>query len=205
MTFTKSLKKRFSAISGEDSSPSVNACPWLLHLSFLYAFVNRLNHLNSSYLIFYTASTFNSCLLQPPFHQWSFKREEVFVQPLNELVSLWWTFGSGTRLDVGTTRQPSVTVLPPSREELSSGGSATLLCLADKGFPSDWSLSWKVDGSSRSGVASAGLMKDGVYSWSSSLTLTDAEWRGATSVVCEASQGSQRAVSKALSRADCSQ
>ncbi|XP_063068001.1 immunoglobulin kappa light chain-like [Engraulis encrasicolus] len=134
------------------------------------------------------SSTFNSCLLQPPFHQWSFKREEVFVQPLNELVSLWYTFGRGTRLDVvGTTRQPSVTVLPPSREELSSGGSATLLCLADKGFPSDWSLSWKVDGSSRSGVASAGLMKDGVYSWSSSLTLTDAEWRGATSVVCEAS------------------
>ncbi|XP_063067964.1 immunoglobulin kappa light chain-like [Engraulis encrasicolus] len=116
-----------------------------------------------------------------------------------------FTFGSGTRLNVGITRQPSVTVLPPSREELSSGGSATLLCLADKGFPSDWSLSWKVDGSSRSGVASAGLMKDGVYSWSSSLTLTDAEWRGATSVVCEAAQGSQRAASKALSRADCSQ
>ncbi|KAL2087798.1 hypothetical protein ACEWY4_016626 [Coilia grayii] len=129
----------------------------------------------------------------------------IYVHPLNELVSLWWTFGSGTRLDVGTNSQPSVTILPPSSEELSSKGSATLMCLADKGFPSDWSLSWKVDGSSKSGVASRGVMKDGVYSWSSTLTLTDAEWRGATSVVCEATQGSQRAVTKALSRADCSQ
>ncbi|KAL2076495.1 hypothetical protein ACEWY4_027910 [Coilia grayii] len=142
--------------------------------------------------------TVGCCFFRMPKFRFSFK-------PLNELVSLWWTFGSGTRLDVGTNSQPSVTVLPPSSEELSSKGSATLMCLADKGFPSDWSLSWKVDGSSKSGVASRGVMKDGVYSWSSTLTLTDAEWRGATSVVCEATQGSQRAVTKALSRADCSQ
>ncbi|KAL2087804.1 hypothetical protein ACEWY4_016632 [Coilia grayii] len=142
--------------------------------------------------------TVGCCFFRMPKFRFSFK-------PLNELVSLWATFGSGTRLDVGTNSQPSVTVLPPSSEELSSKGSATLMCLADKGFPSDWSLSWKVDGSSKSGVASRGVMKDGVYSWSSTLTLTDAEWRGATSVVCEATQGSQRAVTKALSRADCSQ
>uniref|UniRef100_A0A3B3TDH5 Ig-like domain-containing protein n=1 Tax=Paramormyrops kingsleyae TaxID=1676925 RepID=A0A3B3TDH5_9TELE len=116
------------------------------------------------------------------------------------------TFGGGTRLDVGSNKAPTLTVLPPSSVEVSSKNTATLMCLANKGFPSDWKLSWKVDGSSKPAEMSRGLLeKDGLYSWSSSLTLTADEWKKAGSVVCEANQGSQGPVTQTLKRADCSE
>ncbi|KAK2920712.1 hypothetical protein Q8A73_000197 [Channa argus] len=126
----------------------------------------------------------------------------------NQFVSLWWTFGGGTRLEVGSDAHPTLTVLPPSSEELEKG-KATLMCLANKGFPSDWSLSWKVDSSSsisweesRSPVV---LEKDGRYSWSSTLRLPADQWGKVDSVTCEATQGSQTSLKQTLRRDQCPQ
>ncbi|KAL2102481.1 hypothetical protein ACEWY4_001649 [Coilia grayii] len=96
---------------------------------------------------------------------------------------------------------PKLTVLPPTD---TSGSSATLMCLANGGFPSDWTLSWSVAGSSRSGESSLwGPQKDGLYSWSSTLTLPLQEWTQDVPVTCQATRGSQT-VTKILKKSDCS-
>uniref|UniRef100_A0AAY4DHU7 Ig-like domain-containing protein n=1 Tax=Denticeps clupeoides TaxID=299321 RepID=A0AAY4DHU7_9TELE len=107
---------------------------------------------------------------------------------------------------VNTITRPTLTVLPPSKDEVSSKGSATLVCLANRGAPSGWSLSWKVDGSSKSGEAGRGvLQKDGLYSWSSTLTLSATDWNTVTSVTCDATYSSQPAVTETLRRSNCSE
>uniref|UniRef100_A0AAY4AUM9 Ig-like domain-containing protein n=1 Tax=Denticeps clupeoides TaxID=299321 RepID=A0AAY4AUM9_9TELE len=89
--------------------------------------------------------------------------------------------------------RPTVTILSPTRDELTTQPS--LLCLANRGFPSDWTLSWMMDGSSRTGASSPGVLeKDGLYSWSSSLTLTAEEWSSTKEVTCQASHSSESPV-----------
>ncbi|KAI4898982.1 hypothetical protein NFI96_031230 [Prochilodus magdalenae] len=120
--------------------------------------------------------------------------QEVFVQPVKQVVSLWWTFGGGTKLSVGTgsTVKPSVSLLPPSSLQLS-GGSASLLCLLSGYSPQGAQVSWTVGGSEvKEGVLTSGeVEKNGHYSRSSTLTLSKTLWDQVEKVVCKVSHSNQ--------------
>uniref|UniRef100_A0A3Q3KA37 Ig-like domain-containing protein n=1 Tax=Monopterus albus TaxID=43700 RepID=A0A3Q3KA37_MONAL len=110
-----------------------------------------------------------------------------------------WLF---TQLEVGSDARPTLMVLAPSNLELQQG-KATLMCLANKGFPSDWSLAWT--GLPDSGIRDSEDRPLFCYSWSSTPRLPADQWRKVGSVTCEATQGSQTPVSETLRTDQCSQ
>ncbi|KAI5615385.1 immunoglobulin lambda-1 light chain-like isoform X2, partial [Silurus asotus] len=105
-------------------------------------------------------------------------------------VSLWYTFGGGTKLimKTGPMMKPSVSLLPPSSLQLSEG-STSLLCLLSDYSPQGALPSWTVDGVEvNEGVlTSTEDQKNGVYSRSSTLTLSKEHWEEAEVFGCTVS------------------
>nr|4UOM_L Chain L, Fab Fragment Light Chain [Homo sapiens] len=98
-----------------------------------------------------------------------------------------WVFGGGTKLTV--LGAPTVSIFPPSSEQLTSGG-ASVVCFLNNFYPKDINVKWKIDGSERqNGVLNSWTdqdSKDSTYSMSSTLTLTKDEYERHNSYTCEA-------------------
>uniref|UniRef100_A0A669D3E1 Ig-like domain-containing protein n=1 Tax=Oreochromis niloticus TaxID=8128 RepID=A0A669D3E1_ORENI len=124
-----------------------------------------------------------------------FRVQEVFERPLNEFVSLWWTFGGGTKLivDSGPMVRPSVSLLQPSSEKLS-GGPVTLACLLTGYSPQGAEVRWEVDGTEvTEGVLnSLEEEKSSRYSSSSTLMLSQENWMNAEVFSCRVNHHDHR-------------
>nr|1GGB_L Chain L, IGG2A-KAPPA 50.1 FAB (LIGHT CHAIN) [Mus musculus]1GGC_L Chain L, IGG2A-KAPPA 50.1 FAB (LIGHT CHAIN) [Mus musculus] len=100
------------------------------------------------------------------------------------------TFGAGTKLEIKRAdAAPTVSIFPPSSEQLTSGG-ASVVCFLNNFYPKDINVKWKIDGSERqNGVLNSWTdqdSKDSTYSMSSTLTLTKDEYERHNSYTCEA-------------------
>ncbi|XP_067862385.1 immunoglobulin lambda-1 light chain-like [Heptranchias perlo] len=90
-----------------------------------------------------------------------------------------YTFGKGTKLNLGNPRVPSVSLLPPSSVEITEKNTATLVCLVSGFNPGAVEIDWTVDGSVReNGVETSRVQQetDNTFSVSSYLTLRAPDW-----------------------------
>nr|7N0X_L Chain L, Rhesusized RV144 DH827 light chain [Macaca mulatta] len=116
-------------------------------------------------------------------------------------------FGGGTRLTVlGQPKaSPTVTLFPPSSEELQAN-KATLVCLISDFYPGVVKVAWKADGSAvNAGVETTTPSKqsNNKYAASSYLSLTSDQWKSHKSYSCQVThEGST--VEKTVAPAECS-
>nr|AAB37300.1 murine Ig kappa light chain fragment with alkaline phosphatase leader, synthetic leucine zipper, and epitope tag [Cloning vector pZGT5] len=118
------------------------------------------------------------------------------------------TFGSGTKLEINRAdAAPTVSIFPPSSEQLTSGG-ASVVCFLNNFYPKDINVKWKIDGSERqNGVLNSWTdqdSKDSTYSMSSTLTLTKDEYERHNSYTCEGThKTSTSPIVKSFNRNEC--
>uniref|UniRef100_UPI0034C6DF43 Neutralizing antibody CHM-27 Light Chain n=1 Tax=Macaca mulatta TaxID=9544 RepID=UPI0034C6DF43 len=116
-------------------------------------------------------------------------------------------FGGGTRLTVlGQPKAaPSVTLFPPSSEELQAN-KATLVCLISDFYPGAVTVAWKADSSPvKAGVETTTPSKqsNNKYAASSYLSLTPEQWKSHRSYSCQVThEGST--VEKTVAPTECS-
>nr|4IDJ_L Chain L, Fab Light chain [Homo sapiens] len=138
----------------------------------------------------------------------SLEPEDFAVYYCQQYGSSPYTFGQGTKVDIKRAdAAPTVSIFPPSSEQLTSGG-ASVVCFLNNFYPKDINVKWKIDGSERqNGVLNSWTdqdSKDSTYSMSSTLTLTKDEYERHNSYTCEAThKTSTSPIVKSFNRNEC--
>uniref|UniRef100_UPI00398EE256 immunoglobulin lambda-1 light chain-like n=1 Tax=Pristiophorus japonicus TaxID=55135 RepID=UPI00398EE256 len=118
-----------------------------------------------------------------------------------------FTFGKGTKLNLSNPRGPSVSVLPPSSDQITAKNTATLVCLVNGFNPGAVEIEWTVDGSVRgNGVETSRIQQetDNTFSVSSYLTLSASEWNSHELYACVVKHESQaNPVQTSIARSSC--
>nr|AES93023.1 immunoglobulin light chain [Squalus acanthias] len=116
-------------------------------------------------------------------------------------------FGSGTKLNLDSPRVPSVSVLPPSSDQIAAKNTATLVCLVNGFNPGAVAIEWTVDGSVRgNGVETSRVQQetDNTFSVSSYLTLPASEWNSHELYTCVVKHETQATPLKtSIARSSC--
>ncbi|XP_032165630.1 immunoglobulin lambda-1 light chain-like isoform X3 [Mustela erminea] len=113
---------------------------------------------------------------------------DYYCQSTDSSFSAHPVFGGGTQLTVlgQPTSAPSVTLFPPSSEELAAS-KATLVCLISDFYPSGVTVAWKADGSPvTQGVETTkpSRQSNNKYAASSYLSLSPDKWQSHSSFSC---------------------
>ncbi|XP_053938117.1 immunoglobulin lambda-1 light chain [Cuculus canorus] len=116
-------------------------------------------------------------------------------------------FGAGTLLTVlGQPKSPpNVLLFPPSSDEITEQGSATIVCLLEDFYPGAAELTWKADGQViTSGVETSRPQRqsNNQYMASSYLTLRASDWKEHEEYSCEVKHEAGN-VAKSLKRSEC--
>ncbi|XP_074776910.1 immunoglobulin lambda-1 light chain-like [Athene noctua] len=121
--------------------------------------------------------------------------------------SMCGVFGAGTFLTVlGQPKvAPTVTVFPPSKEEISTQNKATLVCLAGDFYPRTVTVAWSADGRTlSSGVETSQSQQqtNNKYMASSYLTLSASDWNKYKTVTCKVMHEAGN-VEKTVNKSEC--
>ncbi|XP_037065744.1 immunoglobulin lambda-1 light chain-like isoform X3 [Peromyscus leucopus] len=116
-----------------------------------------------------------------------------------------YVFGGGTKLTVlGQPKStPTVTVFPPSSEELKTN-QATVVCMINDFYPGSATVTWKANGVPiTQGVHTTNPSKhNNKYMANSFLTLTADQWRSHNSLSCQVTHEGN-VVEKSVSPTEC--